>query len=545
MDEAYLEALEWFDRGVKLEHLGQHEEAIAAFDSAIAIAPGLAFPWYVRGNALYELGHYPEAIDCYKKALELDPDYADAWNNLGLSAFKLHHYTDALAAFDLAIARDPSNAFPWNNRGIVLRIQKKNEEAIAAFDQAVAIDPDYLDPFVNKSNALMAMRRYNEAISTFNEILRLDPRNPQVWHDKGYAQALTEQHEEALESFNKALAIDPRNSKILVQKAKTLYTLKQYHHAIAVLDLALALDESNVSAWETKGHAFTRLFKYREAVVAYNQALAIDPASTQSLSGLQFAQTKMNETQAGNSLRQMIFRRQVLVPWGTLMIFVIIAVIAIPALITNGYFFFLPVSTGPQHPTLSMSPSEVCIAAPAGGFFKESLFDPAPIVQKREDWSYIYKPIARSTIIGQVALSRSYLPIPPNECSPFDLTLVNGDLMDNSVLKNIPMTQDGRQVLYTSKLPQSATQLGKAYLYDHIRTYRLIVADAATQNVILGLSEGDVVMITGYEVEAFGTGPNGVTRKTASNPGSLDQLRAASELTYVESIRVLPCPGKT
>jgi tetratricopeptide (TPR) repeat protein len=545
MEEEYLKALEWFDRGVKLEHLGRHEEAIAAFDSAIAIAPGLAFPWYVRGNALYELGHFVHAIEAYKKALELDPDYADAWNNLGLSAFKLNHYTDALAAFDLAIARDPSNAFSWNNRGIVLQIQKKNEEAIDAFDHAVSIDPDFIDPFINKINALMSIRRYNDAISTYNEILRLDPRNAQFWHDKGYAQALTEQHEEALKSFNQALAIEPKNTKILVQKAKTLYSLREYHHAIAVLDLALALDELNVSAWETKGHALTRLLKYREAVVAYNQALALDPARTQALSGHLFAQTKMNEAQAGKSLGQMIFRRQVLVQWGTLMILIAIAIITIPALITNGYFSFMSVSTGPQVPTLSMSPSEVCIAAPVGIFYKESLLNPAPIVQSRGDWTFTYKPVYRSTVIGQVAASKSYLPVPSGECSPFDLTVVNGELMDKSVLKNIPLTQEGRQIIYASKLPQSATQLGQSYIFNHIRTYHLILADATAQNITLGLSEGDTVMITGYEVEAFGAGPDGATRYIVSNPGSPDQFRVESELTYVESIRVLPCPRKS
>lgn len=541
MEEDHREALEWFDRGVKLERLGHHEEAIAAFDSAIAMAPGLAFPWYVRGNALYELGHYSQAIDCYKKALELDPDYADAWNNLGLSAFKMHHYTDALAAFDQAIARDPSNAFSWNNRGVTFLVLKKNEEAVDAFNHALAIDPKYIEPLVNKSNALLALGRYTDVIHTYSAIISLDPRNAQIWHDKGQAHALIEQHDEALESFNQALAIEPKNTKILIQKAKALYTLKSYHHAIAVLDIALALDESNISALEIKGNALTRLYKYPEALMVFNQALAIDPDSSQALSGSQFAQKKMNEAQAGESLGQMIFRRQVLVQWGTLIILIIIAIIIIPTMINNGYFSLLPVSTGPPHPTLATSPSDVCIAAPDGGFFKESLFVPAPIIQKQGDWSYTYKPITRSTIIGQVAQSRSYIPVPPGECSPFDLTLVNGELMDNTVLKNVPLTQDGRQVIYTSKLPQSATQLGKVYLYDHIRNYNLIVADATAQNVILGLSEGDVVMITGYEVEAYGTGPDGETRHTVSNPGSPDQLKAASELTYVESIRVIPC----
>lgn len=545
MDEEYLRALELFDKGVKLERLGRHEDAIAAFDSAIAAAPGLAFPWYVRGNALYELGHYPDAIDCYKKALDLDPDYADAWNNLGLSAFKLLHYTDALSAFDKAIARDPSNAFSWNNRGVILQILKKNEEAVDAFDHALAIDPKYTEPLVNKSNALLALGRYTDAINTYNIILRLDSRNAQIWQDKGHAQALIEQYDGALESFNQALLIEPKNSKILVQKAKTLYTLKKFPEAIEVLESVLFLDDANVLAWVTKGHALTRLNRYHDAVFAFNKALTLDPDNDQALTGHAFAQKKLAETHAGNRIVQMIPDRQVMVKWGFLIILLAIAIITLPALISSGYFPLVPVSTGPQPPALTMSPADVCIAAPAGGFFKESLLFPAPLVQKVGDWSFTYKPVTRNTIIGQVAIVKSYLPVPPGECSPFDLTVVSGELMDKTVLKFIPMTLDRRQVLYESKLPHSATQLGQVYIYDHIRSYHLIIADNTARNVTSGLTEGDVVMITGYEVEASGTGPNGEKSHMVSIPGNPDQFRPPSELMYVESIRVLPCRGKS
>ncbi len=545
MEEESRKALEWFDQGVNLERLGRHEEAIAAFDSAIAMAPGLAFPWYLRGNALYELGHFDHAITAYKKALELDPDYADAWNNLGLSAFRLYHYNEALAAFEQAIARDPSNAFSWNNRGVAFQVLKRDDEAIDAFNHALAIDPEYMEPLVNKSIALLALGLYHELINTYSAILRLDPRNAHIWHDKGNAQALTERYDDALESFNQALLIEPKNTEILVQKAKCLYTLKRYPEAINVLERVLLLDDTNVSAWETKGHVLTQIFRYREAVAAFNRALAINPACPQALSGYQFAWKKMTGVKAGSSLGQMLFRRQVLVQWGALMLLIVIAIVTIPALITYGYAVFLPVTLGPQHPTMAMNAPDICTANPDGGFYKETLIDPVAIGQRMGDWNYTYKPVSRSTIIGKVVLVKSYLPIPPGECSPFDLTIVNGELLDKTIFKNIALKQEGRQVIYTSSLPQSATQLGQAYIYTHMRTYHLIVADAATQNVILGLSDGDIVMIAGYEVEASGTGPYGAKRFAGSNPGSPDKFQLASELTYVENIRVLPCPGKS
>lgn len=311
-----------------------------------------------------------------------------------------------------------------------------------------------------------------------------------------------------------------------------------------MLDRVLSLDDTNISAWETKGHVLTQIFRYREAVAAFNQALAIDPNCPQGLSGYQFARKKMTGVKAGSSLGEMLFRRQVLVQWGALMLLIVIAIVTFPALITYGYSVFLPVSLGPQHPTMAMNAPDICTANPDGGFYKETLIDPVPFGQRMGDWNYTHKPVSRSTVIGKVALVKSYLPIPPGECSPFDVTVVNGELLDKTIFKNIALKQDGRQVIYTSSLPQTSTQLGHAYIYNHMRTYRLIVADATTQNIILGLSVGDTVIITGYEVEASGTGPNGAKRFEFSNPGSPDKFQVASELTYINSVRVLPCQGK-
>ena len=194
---------------------------------------------------------------------------------------------------------------------------------------------------------------------------------------------------------------------------------------------------------------------------------------------------------------------------------------------------------------MAMNAPDICTANPDGGFYKETLIDPVPIDQIMGDWNYIYNPVSRITIIGRVVRVKSSLPIPPGECSSFDLTVVNGELMDTTISKNIVLKQDGRQTIYTSSLPQSVTQFGHTYVSNHMQTYRLIVADAATQNIILGHFDGDTVMITRCEVEAYGTVPNGAKHVEFSNTGGLDKFQVASERTYVESIRVLPRQGKS
>jgi tetratricopeptide (TPR) repeat protein len=58
--------------------------------------------WYSKGLALDNLGRHKEAIPYYDKALEIDPNYADALNNKGVALEKLGKYEDATKCFDKA-----------------------------------------------------------------------------------------------------------------------------------------------------------------------------------------------------------------------------------------------------------------------------------------------------------------------------------------------------------------------------------------------------------------------------------------------------------
>ena len=54
-----------------MRELGRHDEALAAFDRALAAKPDLAGAWLGRGNVFCELKRYDEALPAYDRALEL------------------------------------------------------------------------------------------------------------------------------------------------------------------------------------------------------------------------------------------------------------------------------------------------------------------------------------------------------------------------------------------------------------------------------------------------------------------------------------------
>ena len=63
-----------FGRGNALAVLGRADEALAAYDAALALAPGFAEAWSRRGSLLRETGRYAEAAAAWQRAIEHGAD---------------------------------------------------------------------------------------------------------------------------------------------------------------------------------------------------------------------------------------------------------------------------------------------------------------------------------------------------------------------------------------------------------------------------------------------------------------------------------------
>jgi tetratricopeptide (TPR) repeat protein len=110
----YLPAQE--NLGLALRRRGQHEEAIAFLEAALAEQPRYAGFHNGLGLSFAALGRGDEAVRAFKRAVAFEPDnaeyslYLEARINLGEVYLTLGRYPDAAAAFEDALRIDPDNA---------------------------------------------------------------------------------------------------------------------------------------------------------------------------------------------------------------------------------------------------------------------------------------------------------------------------------------------------------------------------------------------------------------------------------------------------
>jgi Tfp pilus assembly protein PilF len=129
--------------GLALYGTRRFDEALAAYDDGLRLAPGDVALHNGRGVALLELRRPTEARDEFVRALAADPDCLDALGNLGNALFKLNRPEEAIAAYDRALKIVPDNAPLLTNRAIALRRLDRPRDALMSAARAMAAQPDF------------------------------------------------------------------------------------------------------------------------------------------------------------------------------------------------------------------------------------------------------------------------------------------------------------------------------------------------------------------------------------------------------------------
>src|SRR6266508_4208109 len=103
----------WNNRGVALDGVGRHEDAIQAYTRALRLDPAYEIAAYNLGNACAQLGEFEEALLAYDRALAIKADYPDAMYDKALVLARLGRTKAARLAYDALVRTDTANAVPW------------------------------------------------------------------------------------------------------------------------------------------------------------------------------------------------------------------------------------------------------------------------------------------------------------------------------------------------------------------------------------------------------------------------------------------------
>jgi FkbM family methyltransferase len=106
--------------GLALHGQRRFEEALAAYDKALAVNAGQVEVLYNRGNTMLALKRPEDALADYDRVLAIAPHYVIALNNRGFALQLLGRLEEALASYDRALAIKPDHATALDNRRLLM-----------------------------------------------------------------------------------------------------------------------------------------------------------------------------------------------------------------------------------------------------------------------------------------------------------------------------------------------------------------------------------------------------------------------------------------
>jgi protein O-GlcNAc transferase len=165
----------FYNHGIILKHLGRPDEALDAFDKAIAINASVAETWNNRGAVLNQLNRYDEAVAAFEKAILLKPNYVEALSNQGKALYYLARYGEAERAYGKALALAPRMVEIWVGYATVLGDLNRLDESLAAYDKALALKPDIAEAWASKAKIFTVQNRHAEAVADFDRAVKIKP----------------------------------------------------------------------------------------------------------------------------------------------------------------------------------------------------------------------------------------------------------------------------------------------------------------------------------------------------------------------------------
>jgi Tfp pilus assembly protein PilF len=261
-----------------------YRSALAIWSDTVVKCPNNPQAHNNLGIALADQGRTGEAIAQYQTAIAIKPDYAEAYNNLGNSLLQNGRVNEAVIQFQNAIKTEPNNADIHNNFGKALLQNGRVDEAVIQFQNALAIQPNHAKAENNLGSALIQKRRPDEAAVHWQKALAIEPDFAGADYNLGHYFLQKGQVDEAIIHLQKALAIQSDFVEAQNDLGRTAWIMatspdSSVRNGIKAVEIAQQIDRlsggKNPLMAGTLAAAYAEAGKFPEAIAAGQRALQL------------------------------------------------------------------------------------------------------------------------------------------------------------------------------------------------------------------------------------------------------------------------------
>jgi tetratricopeptide (TPR) repeat protein len=204
-----------------------------------------------RGKLLYEQHRYEQALIAFQQAIADNPDQYEPLLYQAYTLMQLDRYSEALGLADRLLHSEPDDPYILHLKAQILNHLKREDEALTLIEEAISQSPGE-DAFWATASTLHFDRKdFDKALDAANEGLRLNPGNTICLNLRTLSLTKLHRTDEIASSIEETLAEDPGDAFSHASSGWAL--LESGNHQQARVHFAEALRISPGMSWAEQG----------------------------------------------------------------------------------------------------------------------------------------------------------------------------------------------------------------------------------------------------------------------------------------------------
>jgi len=303
-------------RGDRLRQEGKYEEAIAAYQQAIAKGKNLWAAWFGMGQAYLAQNQVMEALAAFGEAQAVDPEEVRVEVEIGHCYRYLGDMGSAIEHYEVFLERYPEDLWGLVGLGLARAAQQDWEGALAplakdahlypqegvvqaqlghlyhqrgeldksaaALERAVALQPGDVDVQMELGQVALGRGDYRRAIQAFEAALQHDPGRLTAYVELGHCHRFLGEQEQAIAAYEKFLAAYPEDLWGLIGISASWVAQGKPAEALVYLERALRVSPADGWVNYFLARAYLLSGEREKARAALEKALATDPNNTEA-----------------------------------------------------------------------------------------------------------------------------------------------------------------------------------------------------------------------------------------------------------------------
>lgn len=263
-----------------LDELGLTRLSIEQLVMTVETFPTDAASWFALGFCHEKVGDIEDAIDAYHTAVDIAPQLRNAHERLAAIFLKLDELDAAIAHYEHICFCEPEDINASLTLASLLVKAEQFEEAIRRYQFALTIDPENWEIQDDLLSAYIEQGRLDDARERIGKLLERSGENPDLHVRMGDVQRMSGNEPGACESYARAVDLHPEHLEATI-KLGTMHLRRGEHlEAARAFGRAVELNDRLLSAYLGLGVAQEAAGRQAEAEESFELAAGVEPNST-------------------------------------------------------------------------------------------------------------------------------------------------------------------------------------------------------------------------------------------------------------------------